>query len=286
MSGRMSPIVSAFVSKVTSHRSTFQVVTAFPDVHHPVHGFVESYVRRRAPAGASSAPVWVAAVTWGIVLTLTILFGSCALRLSPAVGPELVSEMPLGTGEELVVRVYELPPVPPDDSPHYAYWVCEKRSPARRAFLTRGRYEGMPIHASDDLRFLVMDYTIMAGISDVGAWRRVQGASYEYVDAGLGWEEAFDYYVREWKAEHAGPEDKNLPLPDRGAQVQVSFVRWTKLNREILLSLDSQYGGPNAKEYIDHWYFLCDLETLQLSRDLTGVDLPPDKDPSNDQTGK
>lgn len=285
MSRRMSLLVSAFLPGVTYSCSAFGARNAVAGVQRRVQRFVPSFV----DGAGLSAMGRLCGLTGAVAriflaLSLAVLSVGCALRFGSGAGPQLVSEMPLGNGEELVVRTYKMPLVPPNTWPEYAYWVCEKRSPARRAFLTRGRYESMPIHASDDLRFLVMDYTIMAGISKVGIWRRVQGPLYRHVDAGLGWEEAFEYYLREWKAGHSWPEDKDLPLPDRGAQVQVRFVRWTKPNREILLSLDSQYGGPNAKEHIDHWYFLCDLETLRLSRDLTGVELPPDEDAGEDQT--
>jgi hypothetical protein len=217
---------------------------------------------------------------------LAVLSTGCALRLGSDAGPKLVAEQPLGTGEELVVRVYKMPLVPPNDWPEYAFWVCDKQSPARRAFLTGGSYKGMPIYASDDLRFLVVVYKIMAGNSDLGVWRLEQGTRYESVDAGLDQDAVFAYYLREWQAEHSRPEDRDLRPPERGMHVQVRFVAWTKPNREILLSLHSDHGGASGKEFIDHWYFLCDLETLQLSRDLTGVDLPPDKDPSSDQTDK
>lgn len=217
-------------------------------------------------------------VAWPSILALmlTLQFTGCALPSGSEIGPNLVRETPLGNGEELLVRVFQMPLVAPHDWPEYEYWVCEKRSPSRRALLTRGYYQSMAIHASDDLRFLVVGCTIMAGNTEVGVWRQARGPVYRHLDAGLDQDSVFAFYLREWKAQHSRPEDKDLHTPEPGMHVRVSFVRWTKPNREILVSLNSHDAGPNP-DNVDNWYFLCDLETLRLSRDLTGVELPSDR---------
>jgi hypothetical protein len=203
-------------------------------------------------------------------------------------GPEytLAKEEPLCASGELVLELYKVRPELEDAywtaNTVYSYWISEASNRSNRAYLRRSRYDELPFHASDDLRFLLAECEIMAGNGGVVVWRRVKGPRYRYLAVGTGRDEAFDYYVREWKAEHAGPEAKGLRPPESGMHVWVSFIRWTKPNREILLSLHSDHGGASGKEIIDDWYFLCDLETLRLSRDLTGVALPPREDEGND----